>query len=104
RCLSCSAPRDAFRPGAVLQVPLHGLAQAALETLARSPAKLARNLGRVHGVASVVTRSVGHEADERRVRAARARIKLVQQRANRLHEVDVLLLRTTSNLLALDHR
>src|SRR6185503_10348834 len=76
RCLSCGGS-----PGAIVYVPLHGLRQAGVEILARTPAELARDFRGVDGVAPVVAGPVLDEADELGVLAAFARRRLVEQRA-----------------------
>src|SRR3954454_20354122 len=58
---------DALHPVAVRQVPLHGLADAGLESLGGTPAQLALDLVRIDGVAAVVARPILHERDELRV-------------------------------------
>lgn len=55
---------DAGDPFGVVQVPLHGLADAGFEGFLGSPAEFALNLAGVDGVAQVVAGAVGDVGDE----------------------------------------
>src|ERR671930_2489460 len=48
-------------PVAMLEIPAHGVAQAALERVARRPSELAPNLRRVDRVPAIVAGAIGHE-------------------------------------------
>jgi hypothetical protein len=68
RCSSFQAIRDKCRiahwpPILVVQVPLHGLADAGLEGFGRFPAEFTLYLARIDGVAPVVAGAVGHIGD-----------------------------------------
>src|SRR6185312_4236041 len=94
---------SALRPlvSAPAKVPLHGLAQPALEILRWPPAELARDLGGIDRVAPVVSGPVGHEADQLLVAARRARPHLVEQRAEPLHQLQVVLLAARADVVGL---
>src|SRR5262245_6249470 len=84
------AAHDALPPGAVVEIPAHGVAQALLERTPRPPAELARDLGGIDGVALVVARPVGHELDQLGVRAVDGVGQhVVEQGADRAYHVDV---------------
>src|SRR3989338_2915731 len=54
-------------PALIVQIPLHGLADPALESLGRFPAQLALDLARVDRIAAVVTGAVLNISDQRTV-------------------------------------
>ena len=58
-------------PGAVLEVPGHGLAEAFGEGRARPPPELPGELGRVDRIASIVAGPIRDERDELAVGAVR---------------------------------
>jgi len=58
-----SALADRAPPALVVEVPSHGLFQRLLERLLRPPAEFGLCLRAVDGVAAVMARPVGHEAD-----------------------------------------
>jgi len=58
---------DVLPSGLVVEVPLDGLSEAALEIFLRFPAEFALDLAGVDRVAEVVAGAVGHEGDERGV-------------------------------------
>ena len=89
----------------MLQVPVHGRGDALVEAVFRLPAQLALELGRVDGVAAVVAGAVGHVGDLAAARlSVSARTALVQQRADRPHHLDVLLLRVAADVVGLTDR
>ena len=49
---------DVLNPSLVVEVPLDGFADACIEGLGRFPAEFAVDLGRVDGVAAVVTGAI----------------------------------------------
>lgn len=51
-------------PGLVVEVPLHGLAEAAFEIFLRFPVEFSLDLAGVDRVAEVVAGAVGDEGDE----------------------------------------
>src|SRR5271163_1589887 len=55
---------DRLPPPTVLKIPGDRLAKPAVKVLGGLPAQLAPDLGDVHGVAPVVSRSIGDEADQ----------------------------------------
>ena len=54
---------NALDPGPILQIPLHGEADAGGEIELRDPAEFAANFRGVDGVTPVVARPIGHERD-----------------------------------------
>src|SRR5689334_13048022 len=75
-------------PPLVVEIPAHRLLDPALERLVRAPAKLALEFGGVDRVAEIVSGPVGDIGNERLV-PARRRPKLVKDRANAAHHIDV---------------
>src|SRR5262249_19848782 len=57
-------------PVAMLDIPLHGRAEAFLEAVARRPAELPPDLVRVNGVSTVVAGAIGHKRLQRPVAGA----------------------------------
>jgi hypothetical protein len=93
---------DPLPPGAIVEEPAHGVAQAGLERMARLPAELAPDLGGIDRIARVVARPVGNEFDEPFVRPVRAlRQHLVEQRADRAHHLDVSALAVAADIVGL---
>ncbi len=84
-----SARADRLPPGAVVQVPLHGLAQAAVEVVRRGPVQRGGGAGRVDLVAEVVAGAVGDELDQPLPRAGRVGHQLVQRGADGAHDLQV---------------
>ena len=77
-------------PLGVVQVPLHRLADAALEGLGRFPAQLALDLARIDRVTPVMAGAVGDVGDLRGVAGTICPgPQLVQQRADRADDFDV---------------
>src|SRR2546422_7577322 len=75
-------------PVAMLEVPAHGLSQAALERVARRPSELAANLRRVDRVPAIVAGTIGHE----RLQPAAAfslGLQLVDDIADAIDDVEV---------------
>src|ERR1700674_3292616 len=72
----------------MIEVPAHRLREPRRERLARAPAELAPDLGRVDRIAAVVPGPVGDEGDEAPV-AALARPNLLQRVAQRMHDLEV---------------
>jgi hypothetical protein len=85
----------------VVEVPAHGLAQAALEGLLRPPAELALDLARVDRVAPVVAGPVGDVRDQAAVRTWRIGSHLVEQGADGLDDLDVRLLVPAADVVGL---
>src|SRR5580704_17834640 len=75
-------------PPFVVEIPADRLLDAALESLERAPAEFALELGRVDGVAPVVSRPVGDEGDKGFVRAGH-RAKPVEDGADPHHDIDI---------------
>src|SRR5690606_9593 len=97
-----AAVKHSLYPWLVVQVPVDRLRQAALEGVARLPAQFTAQLAGVDRVAAIVARPVGDEGDLRLVRLAiRARTTLVEQRADGLYHLDVLLLRIAADVIGL---
>ena len=79
-----------FRPGGVVEIPGDGFAQAGFEAFGRVPAQFAFELAGVDGVAPVVARAVGDEADKLRVRGVgRLWAHFIEQRADGRHDVEI---------------
>ena len=88
-------------PAGMVEIPAHGLAQAALERLLGPPAELALDLARVDRVASVVAGPVGHVLDQAEVRALGIGPHLVEQGADGLDDLDVRLLVPAADVVGL---
>src|SRR5512138_12416 len=58
------AGADSLPPWTIGEIPLDRLAETRLECLARRPAELIHDLGRVDGIAQIVAWPVGHKGDE----------------------------------------
>src|SRR5947207_9765922 len=87
------ATGHAFHPLRVLQVPIHGLADAALERLTRPPTQLTLDLASIHRIAAVMTRAILYEGDLCVVRLAiRPTSHLVQHGADGLYHLEIGLL------------
>src|SRR5688572_9269361 len=97
-----AAVEHARGPVDVVEIPVDGRGHALLEARRRRPAEFGADLGRVDRVAAVVARAV---ADERDLRLARlpvgARAALVEQRADRPHDGDVLALGIAADVVRL---
>src|SRR5690606_15034800 len=99
-----AAVQHPLHPVLVGQVPVHGGRDAFLEGVARLPAQLVADLGRVDGVAAIVPGPVGDEGDQALVRAAvRTRPALVQQAADGAHHLDVAALGVAADVVGLPH-
>src|SRR4051794_37597572 len=57
--------RHRLEPARVVEVPLHRIAHAAFEGVARAPAELAADLGGVHRVTAIVSGTILDELHER---------------------------------------
>ncbi len=99
-------PRSARvgNPLRVVEIPLHGLADAGLESLRRTPAQFAFDLARIDGVAAVMARAVRDMGDQACVAALGRRPQLVEQGADRAHDVDVGLLVPAADVVGLAWR
>src|SRR5665811_451231 len=62
--VAVGAAADPIGPDGVRAVPGHRLGEPLVEGVARSPAELLADLAGIHGVAPVVTGSVGNMADQ----------------------------------------
>ena len=77
-------------PGLVVQIPLHGLADARLEGFHRRPAQLLLDLACIDGITPVVPRAVGDKGNLQVVGfAISARLQLVQQGTHGVHDVQI---------------
>ena len=65
------------------RIPVDRLRQAALETLRRRPAELALDLGGIDGIAAVMARPVGDEADQVAVASGRRRAAVARRAGRR---------------------
>src|SRR5207253_1838152 len=92
-------------PALMVEVPLHGFCQAALEGFPRRPAQLALDLAGVDGVAVIVAGSIGHKRDELTMRhVGRLRHELIEQRTERFDHLDVPSLIPPADVIGLPHR
>jgi hypothetical protein len=91
-------------PGLIIKVPLDCFADAGLEGLSGFPAEFAVDLGRVDGVAAVVTGTIGDIGDLLFVALSiRARGKLVKDGTEGMDDVEVRLLVPPANVVGLPH-
>src|SRR6478672_775760 len=90
---------DAAQPFAVCQIPVDGPAHARLERFLRRPAELAPDLRCVDRIATVVSRPVGYVRDE--PLATGTGLALVDEAAQRAHDVDVRHLRAAAHVVRL---
>ena len=80
----------------------HRLAQAAVERFLGFPAQLAADLRCVHGIAPVVTGPVGHKGDQPVMRPMRrVREHLVEQPADRMHDIQIAALGIAADIIGL---
>ena len=84
---------DCLPPRLVVQIPLDRLLDAVGELGLRQPAELGVNLRRVDGVAHIVTLAVGDEGDQR--------LRLAERVADELHDIEVLHLVVTADVVDL---
>src|SRR5271163_5261647 len=87
--------RNPGAPGAVFEVPTHGVAQAHLERAARAPADLALDLRGVDGVAAVVPRAILDEGHQVAVGARRPGRLGVERMTHGRDDVEVAALAAT---------
>src|SRR5947207_4003430 len=93
---------DRLPPPAVVDIPGDGLAQARLEAFARPPAELAADLSRIHRIALVMAWAVVDKGDEACVRPVRRpRSQLVEQIADRGHDLQIGALAIAADIVAL---
>src|SRR6185436_10669424 len=78
----------ASEPLRVSYVPAHGFFQAGLETLPRPPVQLTPDLCSIDRVAAIVTRAVLHVGNQLGVAPLPARLRAVEEPAQRAHEID----------------
>src|SRR5258706_10503175 len=90
--------RDPFR---IVQIPGYGLAQSGIETLRGRPLELNGYLRRVHRVTTIVSRAVLHEGDQHGMRALAIGPRFVEQRADRVHHLEIGLLVVATDVVAL---
>src|SRR5581483_4846796 len=91
---------DRLPPGAIVEIPLHRLAQSGGEGLLWLPAKLRANTRGIDGVTQVVPGTVGDEGDERFTAADRAAgRKVVEQCTDCLHDIEVAALAPAANAI-----
>src|SRR2546423_13696662 len=90
--LTIAAAGDVPYPIVVFKIPAHRLGDPTFERFHRMPVQLASNFPRVHGIAAVVSRSVFNKRYEPAVRNDRiARTQFIQQAAERLYNIKILL-------------
>ena len=74
----------------MIQVPLHGLANARLKCFRRFPAQLALNLARIDRIAAIMAGTIGDKGNLLAVGyAVCARAQFVEQGTNGMHDVEV---------------
>ena len=95
--------RDVIHPRLIFEIPAHRLLDALLELEAWFPAQFLLELGRVDGVAQVVTGTVGHIGDQ----AQRLALGITQQAIHRpddhFDQVDVLPLVEAANVVGVSY-
>src|SRR5581483_4464846 len=96
------AAANALPPIAIVEIPLHGLAQSGFHRLARTPAELAADLAGIDRVTQVVARPIGNELNQALALADFGiGRQLVDQRADRLHDRKIGPLIIPANIVAL---
>src|SRR5574338_761675 len=83
------AALDVGHPAGIVQIPLHRLADAGLESLGWPPAQFPSQLPGVDGVAAVVAGAVRDKGDETAVASRRVGLELVEQAAEGVHDLPV---------------
>src|SRR6267154_2875771 len=101
--LPVAAARDIASPVFVFEIPTHGLAHSALKCFPGTPAQLALNLTRVHGVTAVMAGTVLHKCDQAATRSPAASCHFVYTVANGLDNLDIALLVPAANVVSLSH-
>ena len=102
--VAVGAAGDIGHPGLVVQIPLHGLADAGLEGLGRLPAQFALDLAGVDGVAAVVAGAVRDVGDLFLVGlAVGARAEFVEHGAEGVDDVEVGLFVPAADVVGLAH-
>src|SRR5580704_18909724 len=89
------------RPFVIFQIPLHRLADAALERLSWPPSKFPLNLRRIHCVTPVVSRTILHKRDQPATRSSTATSHLIHKVTDCFHDVDIPLLVPAANVVSL---
>src|SRR5882757_6175099 len=91
--LAIAAAGDVLYPPFVLKIPAHGLLNPTFKRFPGMPIQFACDFPRIHRVSAVVARTVLYERDKLPVWNDRiAGPQLVEQAAERLHDVEILLL------------
>ncbi|KVK77358.1 hypothetical protein WS90_22390 [Burkholderia cepacia] len=99
------AARDVLHPPLILQVPLNGLADTGIKGFSGLPAEFAFEFASVDCVTAIMARSILYIADLGRIRlAVIARLQLIEDRADRMHNFDVPFLVPATNVISLAER
>src|SRR5262245_13418250 len=95
---------DRLPPPAVLKVPRHGLAHAALECLTWLPAQFTANLRSIHRITTVVVWPIGDKGYQGFIRfVGRHWRHLVQKSTDRRDDMKVRSLRIATDIIAFAH-
>src|ERR1700733_11672081 len=99
--LAVFARSDLVDPFLIVEIPPHRLCQTGLERLGGVPAPRALQLAGVDRITAVVARTVCHIRDLVAVRAGRLRTLLIEQIAQRMHDLEILLLVPAADVVRL---
>src|SRR5207244_1298588 len=86
-----------------VEIPLYSFAQPSLKCLLGIPAEFTLDLGGINGVAPVVARAVWDETEQAGKRIDSIPGQFGQDRANMLHDIEVLPVIITANVIRLTH-
>src|ERR1019366_5670421 len=102
--LTIAAAGHTAHPVFMFKIPANSFFQAAFKRFLRMPVELALDFARIHCIAAVVAGTVFDECDELVVRNNRIiRTHLVKQFANRIHDLKILFLASTSDIVGFAH-
>src|SRR5580693_2185983 len=87
----------------MLQIPLHRLPNPALKCFHRTPSQFPLDLGCIHRVTPVMSRTVLHKCNQLTARRSAAPCHLIYKVADRLHDLDVPLFIPAANVVCLSH-
>src|SRR6266705_6736368 len=88
-------------PVRVVQIPGYGLAQSGIEALRGRPLELDGDLRRVHRVTTIVSRAVLHEGNQHGMWLLAIGSRLVEQRADCVHHLEIGLLVVATDVVTL---
>src|SRR5262245_49160116 len=89
-------------PPLVIEIPSYRLLDSRLERLFRTPTEFRLEFGGVDRIAPIVTRPVSDEGNQRGVGLG-GRAQAVENRADRLHDIDVAPLAAAADIVFLAH-